>query len=46
MWAGLALSYTVPALPPSFAILAVATGGYALALLRTSQLHGVTSAVS
>ncbi len=37
MWAGLALSYTVPALPPSFAILAVATGGYALALLRTPQ---------
>ncbi len=33
MWAGLALSYTVPALPPSFAILAVATGGYALVLL-------------
>jgi zinc/manganese transport system permease protein len=32
-WAGLALSYTVPALPPSFAILAIATGGYALALL-------------
>ncbi|MGH3720835.1 MAG: metal ABC transporter permease [Pseudonocardiaceae bacterium] len=37
MWAGLALSYTVPALPPSFAILAVATGGYALALLCTGK---------
>ncbi|MBV8539685.1 MAG: metal ABC transporter permease [Pseudonocardiales bacterium] len=35
MWAGLALSYTLPTLPPSFAILAVATGGYALALLCT-----------
>jgi zinc/manganese transport system permease protein len=32
MWVGLALSYAVPALPPSFAILAVATGGYALVL--------------
>jgi zinc/manganese transport system permease protein len=37
MWAGLALSYTVPALPPSFAILAVTTGGYALALLHTRR---------
>ena len=35
MWAGLALSYTVPALPPSFAILAIIAGGYALALLRS-----------
>ncbi|MGH3796657.1 MAG: metal ABC transporter permease [Pseudonocardiaceae bacterium] len=33
VWAGLALSYTVDTLPPSFAIIAVATGGYALALL-------------
>lgn len=41
MWAGLALSYTVPALPPSFAILAVATGGYALALLLTRNTHRV-----
>jgi zinc/manganese transport system permease protein len=46
MWAGLALSYTVPSLPPSFAILAVATGGYVLALLRTPRRHRVTSAVS
>jgi zinc/manganese transport system permease protein len=37
MWGGLALSYTVPALPPSFAILAVATGGYALTLLSTRR---------
>jgi zinc/manganese transport system permease protein len=35
MWAGLGLSVAVPALPPSFAILAVAGGGYALALLGT-----------
>jgi zinc/manganese transport system permease protein len=46
MWAGLALSYTVPALPPSFAILGVATGGYALALLRTPRRHCLTSTVS
>jgi zinc/manganese transport system permease protein len=38
MWAGLALSHTLPALPPSFAILAVATGGYTLVLL-TSRRH-------
>jgi len=45
MWAGLALSYTVPALPPSFAILAVATGGYALALLSTRRRRSVTPSV-
>jgi zinc/manganese transport system permease protein len=33
MWAGLALSYAVPQLPPSFAILAVATAVYAIALI-------------
>ena len=32
LWAGLALSYAVPVLPPSFAILAVATAGYVLVL--------------
>jgi zinc/manganese transport system permease protein len=31
-WTGLALSYAVPKLPPSFAIIAVATVIYALAL--------------
>ncbi|HEY6421731.1 MAG TPA: metal ABC transporter permease [Pseudonocardiaceae bacterium] len=41
MWAGLVLSYTVPALPPSFAILAVAAGGYLLALLFTTTRSGV-----
>jgi zinc/manganese transport system permease protein len=45
MWAGLALSYTVPALPPSFAILAVATGGYALALISTRRRRSVTPSV-
>lgn len=33
----LALSYTVPAIPPSFAILAAATSGYALVLLNTPR---------
>ncbi|WP_406509747.1 metal ABC transporter permease [Streptomyces sp. NBC_00212] len=32
MWAGLALSYAVPQLPPSFTIMAVATAVYAVAL--------------
>ncbi len=32
MWIGLGLSYAVPVLPPSFAILAVATVGYAAVL--------------
>jgi zinc/manganese transport system permease protein len=40
MWTGLALSYAVPVLPPSFAILAIATSGYALALLRTRRGGG------
>ncbi|MFJ9633237.1 metal ABC transporter permease [Streptomyces sp. NPDC101175] len=33
MWAGLALSYWIPQLPPSFAIMAVATAVYATAIL-------------
>lgn len=46
MWAGLALSYTVSALPPSFAILTVATGGYALALLSTRRrAQSITASV-
>jgi len=36
MWAGLALSFLVPSLPPSFAIIAVAAGAYALAFVATS----------
>jgi zinc/manganese transport system permease protein len=31
VWAGLALSYEIPSLPPSFAIVAVATSTYAVA---------------
>jgi len=33
MWGGLALSYTIPTLPPSSAIIALAAGAYALAAL-------------
>ena len=33
MWAGLLISYAAPQVPPSFAILAVATAGYALVAL-------------
>jgi zinc/manganese transport system permease protein len=45
MWAGLALSYTVPALPPSFAIVAVATGGYILALVSSRRPNIATRSV-
>ena len=38
MWAGLALSYAAPAMPPSFAIIAVATAFY-LAALAWSRLR-------
>ena len=37
MWAGLLLSYAVPVLPPSFAILAVASACYATALAATAK---------
>lgn len=36
MWSGLALAYAAPTLPPSFAILAVATGLYVAAVIVTS----------
>ena len=39
MWAGLALSYYVPQLPPSFAIMAVATTIYAVALIAVRRPH-------
>ncbi len=39
LWVGLALSYLIPALPPSFAVLAVAAGGYLLALLVTTDRY-------
>ncbi len=34
MWGGLALSYEIPSLPPSFAVVALATGFFVLAALR------------
>jgi len=37
MWAGLVISYEAPQVPPSFAILAVATAGYALVALAASS---------
>lgn len=40
--AGLLLSYAVPVLPPSFTILAIAAGGYLLALLITRRLPETT----
>jgi zinc/manganese transport system permease protein len=41
VWAGLALAYAVPAMPPSFAITAVAAACYALAFwLRRAQAPG------
>jgi zinc/manganese transport system permease protein len=39
MWAGLALSYWAPSIPPSFAILAVATGVF-LGVLVVTQVRG------
>jgi zinc/manganese transport system permease protein len=36
MWAGLTLAYLAPTIPPSFGILAVATGVYLLAFVATS----------
>ncbi len=43
MWAGLALSYAAPAMPPSFAIIAVATTAY-LAAFTWSRLRRVRPA--
>lgn len=39
MWAGLALSYAVPGVPPSFAILAAATSVYAAAFAVRPRRH-------
>ncbi len=39
-WAGLALAYAAPALPPSFAILAVATAGYLAAVAAPAFTRG------
>ncbi len=42
-WAGLTISYLIPTLPPSSAIIAVAAGVYLVAFLATSELrHGRT----
>jgi len=38
-WAGLTISYLIPKLPPSSAIIAVAAGIYLTAFLATSNLH-------
>jgi zinc/manganese transport system permease protein len=40
-WAGLTLSYVIPKLPPSSAIIAVATGFYLLSFLFTSDLRSI-----
>jgi zinc/manganese transport system permease protein len=37
MWGGLALSYSVSSLPPSFAVIALASGLFALAALRSAS---------
>ncbi|HEY0805949.1 MAG TPA: metal ABC transporter permease, partial [Pseudonocardiaceae bacterium] len=42
VWLGLGLSYAVPVLPPSFAILAVATAGFAVALAVPALRRRVT----
>jgi zinc/manganese transport system permease protein len=36
-WGGLALAYAVPALPPSTAVIGLAVGAYAAAVLVTSR---------
>lgn len=41
MWAGLTLSYVVPKVPPSSAIIAVAAAIYLLAFLGTTELRGL-----
>jgi zinc/manganese transport system permease protein len=38
-WAGLTISYLIPTLPPSSAIIAVASGMYVVAFLATSDLR-------
>jgi zinc/manganese transport system permease protein len=41
MWLGLVLSYAVPTLPPSTAVIAIAAAIYLLAFLLTARLPGV-----
>ncbi len=42
-WAGLTISYLIPKLPPSSAIIAVASGTYLIAFLATSDLRHAPS---
>jgi zinc/manganese transport system permease protein len=42
MWAGLSIAYAAPEIPPSFAILAVATGCYLTAILATTRRRTAT----
>lgn len=44
-WGGLTFSYLIPALPPSSAIIAVATGIYLLAFIFTTSLQEVGSRI-
>jgi zinc/manganese transport system permease protein len=44
MWLGLGLSYAVPVLPPSFAILAISTAGYVAVLAVPMMLGGTVTA--
>ena len=44
-WAGLTLSYQIPKLPPSSAIIALATGIYLLAFLATTDLRTLVPAL-
>ena len=44
-WAGLVLSYEIPKLPPSSAIIAVATGIYLLAIVTTTDLRRLAPTV-
>ena len=46
MWAGLGLSYAIPVLPPSFAILAVASACYGAVLVGTRSTGAATVAAS
>jgi zinc/manganese transport system permease protein len=39
MWAGLVISYLAPKVPPSFAVIACASGGYAAAALWTNAVR-------
>jgi zinc/manganese transport system permease protein len=43
MWAGLALSYAIPSLPPSSAIIGVAAAAYVGAALWSRLLRGSVS---